>query len=65
MSHPGNFATLQQLLQLAYSDDPENQQKSAMDLVKLIDGTPFPAVSFGPLTHALCKLLPSTNRTYV
>lgn len=59
----GNFSTLQHLLQLAYSEDAEKQQKSAMELAKLVDGTPFPAVSFGPLTHALCKLVPSKNRT--
>jgi len=35
----------------------------ALDLSKLVQGTVFPAVSFGPLAHALCKLIPSTNRT--
>ena len=65
MEYQGNFSTVQHLLQLAYSEDPEKQQKSAMDLAKLVDGTPFPAVSFAPLTHALCKLIPSQNRTYV
>lgn len=35
----------------------------ALDLSKLVQGTVFPAVSFGPLSHALCRLIPSTNRT--
>ena len=61
----GNFSTLQHLLQQAYSEDAEKQQKAAMELSKLVDGKPFPAVSFGPLTHALCKLVPSKNRSYV
>lgn len=60
-----NFSTIQHLLQQAYSPDIEQQQKAAIDLSKLVDGTPFPAVSFGPLTHALCKLIPSENRTLV
>ena len=63
MSYQNNFSTLQQLLQLAYSEDPEKKQKAAIELVKIVDGTPFPAVSFAPLTHALCKLIPSENRT--
>ncbi len=57
------FSTLQHLLQLAYSEKPEDQQKAAVDLARIVDGTIFPAVSFGPLAHALCKLIPSTNRT--
>ena len=28
-----------------------------------MNGTVFPAVSFGPLAHALCRLIPSSNRT--
>ncbi|KAJ1390979.1 hypothetical protein B484DRAFT_459536 [Ochromonadaceae sp. CCMP2298] len=57
------FSTLQHLLQLSYSENPEDQQKAAVDLSKLVNGTVFPAVSFGPLAHALCKLIPSNNRT--
>lgn len=57
------FSTLQHLLQLAYSENPEDQQKAAVDLSKLVNGTVFPAVSFGPLAHALCRLVPSNNRT--
>lgn len=57
------FSTLQHLLQLSYSDNPEDQQKAAVDLSKLVQGTVFPAVSFGPLAHALCRLVPSSNRT--
>jgi hypothetical protein len=58
-----SFSTLQHLLQLSYSDNPEDQQKAAVELARLVDGTVFPAVSFGPLAHALCRLLPSCNRT--
>ena len=59
-----NFSMLQQLLQLSYSDDPEDQQKAAVDLARLVEGTViFPAVSFGPLAHALCRLIPNKNRT--
>jgi len=33
-------------------------------MAQLVEGTSvFPAVSFGPISHALCKLVPSTNRT--
>lgn len=59
----GTFSNLQHLLKLSYSESPEDQQKAAMDLAKLVDGTVFPAVSFGPLAHALCRLVPSTERT--
>jgi hypothetical protein len=59
----GTFSNLQYLLKLSYSESPEDQQKAAMDLAKLVDGTVFPAVSFGPLAHALCRLVPSSNRT--
>lgn len=57
------FSTLQHLLQLSYSSNPEDQQTAAVDLSKLVNGTVFPAVSFGPLAHALCRLVPSSNRT--
>lgn len=57
------FSTIQHLLQLSYSEKPEDQQKAAVELARLVDGTVFPAVSFGPLAHALCRLVPSTNRT--
>lgn len=59
----GTFSTLQHLLQLSYSDSAEDQQKAAIDLSRLVEGTVFPAVSFGPLAHALCRLVPSQNRT--
>ncbi len=66
--HQGNatrssFSTLQHLLQLSYSESSVDQQKSAIELARLIEGTVFPAVSFGPLAHALSRLVPSTNRT--
>lgn len=59
----GNFSTLQHLLQLSYSENPEEQQKAAIELAKVVEGTVFPAVSFGPLSHAFCRLVPSQNRT--
>lgn len=59
----GSFSQLQHLLQLSYSDKPDEQQKAAVNLAKLVEGTVFPAVSFGPLAHALCRLVPSQNRT--
>jgi hypothetical protein len=34
-----------------------------MDLSRMVEGTVFPAFSFGPLSHALCRLIPSHNRT--
>lgn len=40
------------------------QQKAAIALAKTVEGTVFPAVSFGPLAHAICRLIPSKNRTY-
>jgi len=58
-----SFSALQHLLKLSYSENPADQQKAAVDLAKLVDGTIFPAVSFGPLAHALCRLLPNSNRT--
>lgn len=51
-------------LQLSYSSDPDDQQRAAIDMAHLVEGASvFPAVSFGPISHALCKLVPSTNRT--
>lgn len=59
-----SFSTLQHLLQLSYSENPEEQQRAAVDLARLVEGTViFPAVSFGPLAHALCRLIPNKNRT--
>eukprot|EP00596_Hydrurales_sp_CCMP1899_P000893 CAMPEP_0119043022 /NCGR_PEP_ID=MMETSP1177-20130426/16353_1 /TAXON_ID=2985 /ORGANISM="Ochromonas sp, Strain CCMP1899" /LENGTH=300 /DNA_ID=CAMNT_0007010187 /DNA_START=188 /DNA_END=1087 /DNA_ORIENTATION=- len=59
-----SFSTLQHLLQLSYSENPEDQQKAAVDLARLVESTViFPAVSFGPLAHALCRLIPNKNRT--
>jgi hypothetical protein len=58
-----SFSALQHLLQLSYSENTEDQQRAAVDLAKLVDGTVFPAVSFGPLAHALCRLVPSSNKT--
>lgn len=58
-----HFSQLQHLLQLSYSENTEDQQKAAVNLSKLVEETIFPAVSFGPLAHALCRLIPSQNRT--
>jgi hypothetical protein len=60
-----SFSSLQNLLKQAYSENPDDQQKAAISLAKAVEGTVFPAVSFGPLAHAICKLIPSKNRTYV
>lgn len=61
----GTFSNLQHLLKLSYSENQEEQQRAAIDLAKLVDGTVFPAVSFGPLAHALSRLIPNKNRTVV
>ena len=58
-----SFSTLQHLLQLSYSESPEDQQKAAVDLARMVESTVCPPVSFGPLAHALCRLVPSLNRT--
>lgn len=58
-----SFSALQHLLKLSYSENPSDQEKAAVELAKLVDGAVFPAVSFGPLAHALCRLVPSSNRT--
>ena len=59
----GSFSQLQYLLQLAHSEKLEEQQKASVNLVRLVEGNVFPAVSFGPLTHSLCKLVPNPDRT--
>ena len=58
-----SFSALQNLLKLSYSENPDDQQRAAISLAKAVDGTFFPAVSFGPLSHAICRLIPSKNRT--
>lgn len=63
VTNRGSFSTLQHLLQLSYSENSEEQQKAAIELARLIEGTVFPAVSFGPLAHALSRLVPSKHRT--
>jgi hypothetical protein len=37
--------------------------QAAMELSRMVEGTVFPAFSFGPLSHALCRLVPNKNRT--
>jgi hypothetical protein len=61
----GDYSTLQYVLQLSYSTEPEDQQKAAIELSKLVNGAVFPAYSFGPLSNAITVLLPSSNRTVV
>lgn len=58
-----SFSNLQNILKQAYSENPDDQQKAAISLSKAVEGTFFPALSFGPLAHAICRLLPSKNRT--
>ena len=58
----GSFSTLQHLLQLSYSENSDDQQNAAIELAQLIEGTVFPAVSFGPLAHALSRLVASKHR---
>jgi len=55
------FSALQHLLTLAYSAEDEDQEVAARDLAKLVEGVTFPSVSFGPLAHALCRLVSSSN----
>ncbi len=56
-----SFSTLQHLLQLAYSGEEDEQEMAARELAKLVEGVSFPSVSFGPLVHALCRLVSSAN----
>uniref|UniRef100_A0A7S2S7X2 Armadillo repeat-containing protein 8 n=1 Tax=Rhizochromulina marina TaxID=1034831 RepID=A0A7S2S7X2_9STRA len=57
-----HVSTLQHLLKLSHSTDLGEQQKAALELSRLVETTVFPAVSFGPLAHALCRLVPNENR---
>lgn len=61
----GDQSTLQYLLNLSHSEQPEDQQKAAIELSKLVDGAVFPAISYSPLIHAIKRLLPNSNRTVV
>jgi hypothetical protein len=58
-----SFSALQYLLKLSYSIESEDQEKAAIELATLVESTVFPTVSFGPIAHALCHLVSSTNRT--
>jgi len=58
-----SFSALQYLLQLSYSIEADEQERAAVELARLAEKTEFPAVSYGPLLHALCHLIPSQNRT--
>mmetsp|Transcript_6725 Transcript_6725/g.8338 ORF Transcript_6725/g.8338 Transcript_6725/m.8338 type:complete len:338 (-) Transcript_6725:701-1714(-) len=58
-----HISTLQHLLKIAHSTQISDQQKAALELSKLVEGTVFPAVSFGPLAHALCRLVPSEQQS--
>jgi hypothetical protein len=63
MEDSSSYSNLKYLVELSYSETAEDQQKAAVELAKLVDGTLFPALSFGPLVHALMRLIPSSNRT--
>lgn len=63
MEEGRSFSALQHLLTLAHSPDNKDQQQAAMELAQLIEDNSFPAVSLGPLVHALSRLLPSSNRS--
>jgi hypothetical protein len=66
MSHvpsPPCLSKLQQLLKLSHSENHSDQQEAVIELSKFVDGTPIAVDSFAPLAHALCRLLPSRNRT--
>ena len=63
---PHSITQLQWVLQMAHSAEPAGQQKAAMELNSMIEGTTlFPLVSFAPMAHSLCRLLPSQDRTVV
>lgn len=52
------------VLKLAHSQELADQQQAAIELAALLD-KPLPALSFAPVAHALCKLLPTANRTTI
>jgi hypothetical protein len=56
-----HISTLQFLLRAAHSADAEQQERAARQLATLVESTVFPAVSFGPLVHALTRLIPSEH----
>lgn len=60
-----HISKLQILLRAAHSNDVMEQQQAALNLSLLVEGTLFPVVSYGPLVHALCRLVPSSDRTTV
>ncbi len=61
---PHSITQLQWVLKLAHSHALVDQQKAAMELSTMIEGTTlFPLVSFAPMAHSLSKLLPSPDRT--
>ncbi len=63
---PHSITQLQWVLQMAHSVEPADQQKAAMELNSMIEGTTrFPLVSFAPMAHSLCRLLPSQDQTVV
>jgi len=60
---PRSTSALQMVLKLAHAPDVASQQRAALELGKLVDGASLPAVSVGPVAHALCRLVPSEHRT--
>lgn len=57
-----DFSALQDLIKLTHSTNPQDKHKAAASISRLCEAQSFPASSFGPLSHALCRLLPSNNR---
>ena len=63
---PHSMIRVKRIVSLAHSQDVADQQKAATDLNTLIGGNAFfPMISFAPMAHALCRLLPSHDRTVV
>ncbi|CAM9780187.1 unnamed protein product, partial [Ectocarpus sp. 8 AP-2014] len=56
---------LQKLLQLAYSEDTDQQLQAVMGISKMIERQPADASSFGPLCHTLSRLAASEHRAVV
>ncbi|CAM9724995.1 unnamed protein product [Discosporangium mesarthrocarpum] len=56
---------LQNMLQLSYAPEVDKQLNAAVELSKMVQGNPIPVASFGPLSHALCRLASGNDRTVV
>ncbi len=62
---PLGLSQLQGVLKLAHSQEVADQQQAAMELAALVERSPLPALSFAPVAHALCRLLPNQSRATV